>query len=465
MKIAVIATIATVQAIQKKEPWVKSSLPDCPEDKSRQLMDDGETHPTKYPYVGATCQLQIGGLSMIQLGDEPAPKDAKAAPAAPAAPAKDAKAAPAAPAKDAKAAPAAPADAAKAAPAAPANATKDAKADAKAPAAAAKVPEAKKDPFAGLGGLEHCPDFNERMTLVNGRTKAIAYPANGFNCTEEYGLVQADPKVAKKTKKTKGPAAAAAEPSTKPAPSKAGAPPAAEGGSKSEKATKATAEKAVSDVKDADAAAKAAAKAKLTPSAGPNLDHLEHCPDFNERFTLTNGRTAAIPYPKADFNCNPAWSLAQVEKKPVVAKKAAAKAPAAGSLQHCPDRPERNTLQDGVTIAVAGVNCIDDIYPGQEGYPATIKRAAAAAAPKAKALAQVKPWPANVKPANIDVPAASKYPAAGSLQHCPDRPERQTLQNGVTRAVAFPAAGYNCIPDIHSASPGGYPFYTGPGSI
>jgi hypothetical protein len=28
-------------------------------------------------------------------------------------------------------------------------------------------------------------------------------------------------------------------------------------------------------------------------------------------------------------------------------------------------------------------------------------------------------------------------PAAG-LEHCPDRPERQTLSNGVTRAVAYP---------------------------
>jgi len=24
--------------------------------------------------------------------------------------------------------------------------------------------------------LEHCPDFNERMTLVDGRTTGIAYP-------------------------------------------------------------------------------------------------------------------------------------------------------------------------------------------------------------------------------------------------------------------------------------------------
>ena len=108
------------------------------------------------------------------------------------------------------------------------------------------------------------------------------------------------------------------------------------------------------------------------PRGAPNLDHLEHCPDFNERYTLVNGRDLAIPYPKAGFNCNPAWSLVQA------------------------------------------------------------------------------PWPANVKPANIPVPAASAYPTGGNLEHCPDRPERQTLQNGVTRSVPFPKEGYNCIPDIYA---------------
>jgi len=39
-----------------------------------------------------------------------------------------------------------------------------------------------------LSKLEHCPDFNERFTLVNGKTKAVAYPAAGFNCNAAYGL-------------------------------------------------------------------------------------------------------------------------------------------------------------------------------------------------------------------------------------------------------------------------------------
>jgi len=71
----------------------------------------------------------------------------------------------------------------------------DAKADAaKAVAKGEKAdesgkPATKKDDFSGLKGLEHCPDFNERFTLANGRTKAIKYPSNGYNCTNEYGLV------------------------------------------------------------------------------------------------------------------------------------------------------------------------------------------------------------------------------------------------------------------------------------
>ena len=57
MKFATIAIIATTQAIVKREPWDKASLPDCPDDKNRITLDDGETHVSKFPNVGATCQL------------------------------------------------------------------------------------------------------------------------------------------------------------------------------------------------------------------------------------------------------------------------------------------------------------------------------------------------------------------------------------------------------------------------
>jgi len=47
--------------------------------------------------------------------------------------------------------------------------------------------------YPGLKGfdihsLEHCPDFNERMTLLDGKTRAVAYPSAGFNCNADYGL-------------------------------------------------------------------------------------------------------------------------------------------------------------------------------------------------------------------------------------------------------------------------------------
>ena len=34
--------------------------------------------------------------------------------------------------------------------------------------------------------LEHCPDFVERFTLVNGATRAIPYPQKGYNCNPDY---------------------------------------------------------------------------------------------------------------------------------------------------------------------------------------------------------------------------------------------------------------------------------------
>jgi len=47
----------------------------------------------------------------------------------------------------------------------------------------------------GWRGLEHCPDFDERMTLTNGRDRAVAWPGTGYNCSNEFALLQteADP--------------------------------------------------------------------------------------------------------------------------------------------------------------------------------------------------------------------------------------------------------------------------------
>ena len=76
MKFALIAAIASTQAIVTREPWDRDSLPDCPEDEARTRMDDGKTHVSKYPNVGATCKLQIGGLSLVMLGDDGDKKNA-----------------------------------------------------------------------------------------------------------------------------------------------------------------------------------------------------------------------------------------------------------------------------------------------------------------------------------------------------------------------------------------------------
>jgi len=71
------------------------------------------------------------------------------------------------------------------------------------------------------------------------------------------------------------------------------------------------ADPAAAEIGGKPAAKPAAAKAPEVPRGTPNLDNLEHCPDFNERYTLRNGTDMAVPYPKAGFNCNPAWSLVQ----------------------------------------------------------------------------------------------------------------------------------------------------------
>jgi len=37
-----------------------------------------------------------------------------------------------------------------------------------------------------LKALQHCPDFVERHSLLDGVTKAIPYPKAGFNCQRDY---------------------------------------------------------------------------------------------------------------------------------------------------------------------------------------------------------------------------------------------------------------------------------------
>ena len=128
-----LAFVALVSAIKIQEPWNEASLPDCPEF-TRTIMDDGKTHVTRYPAVGATCK-------------GPAPPPPMGTPQA------------------------------QAAPAILAQISAD-----PAPAVAA-APEGPK--IAPWVGLEHCPNMSERMTLTNGQTKAIPWPAAGANCHKE----------------------------------------------------------------------------------------------------------------------------------------------------------------------------------------------------------------------------------------------------------------------------------------
>lgn len=98
------------------------------------------------------------------------------------------------------------------------------------------------------------------------------------------------------------------------------------------------------------------------PNWGPSVNTLEHCPDFDERFTLTDGQTKAIPFPQVGFNCTPSYQM--VQRLELQQKKDPNWGPGVNSLQHCPDFDERFTLTDGVTKAVAypgiGYNCKSD---------------------------------------------------------------------------------------------------------
>ena len=135
------ALMLVASAIKIQEPWKESTLPTCPEF-TRTVLDDGQTHVVRYPHVGATCSgpawpeakgtKEAQAATLLQLEEEPA------APVEPTAP----------------------------------------------PAGAAP-PAEKKKAAAPWTGLQHCPNMPERMTLTDGQTKAIAWPAAGANCHNE----------------------------------------------------------------------------------------------------------------------------------------------------------------------------------------------------------------------------------------------------------------------------------------
>ena len=87
---------------------------------------------------------------------------------------------------------------------------------------------------------------------------------------------------------------------------------------------------------------------KSEPNWGPSVNSLPHCPDFDERFTLADGVTKAVPYPEVYYNCKSDYQLHQ--------KQDPNWGPPVDSLPHCPDFDERFTLADGKTKAVAYPN-------------------------------------------------------------------------------------------------------------
>ena len=139
-----------------------------------------------------------------------------------------------------------------------------------------------------FGKLEHCPDFDERHTLVDGRTLAVPYPRKGYNCHNEghfdKTLVQ------------------------------------------------------------------------VFSEADPAYVNLQNCPDFDERHTLTDGRTLAVAWPHKGYNCQKEGTFTRTALAQDLSQ-----LPDFGKLEHCPDFDERHTLVDGRTHAVAwpnkGYNC------------------------------------------------------------------------------------------------------------
>ena len=57
-----------------------------------------------------------------------------------------------------------------------------------------------------------------------------------------------------------------------------------------------------------------------------------------------------------------------------------------------------------------------------------------------------------VPPALVQLAGPVVYPVG--LEHCPDLPERQTLRDGQTKPIVWPAKGANCIADIHPGKEG-----------
>jgi hypothetical protein len=294
-------------------------------------MDDGKTHVSKYPNVGATCRMQKDA-SLVQFVDD----------------------------------------------------------------SALVEEDPRAGPMAGeVQTLEHCPDFNERFTLKDGRTKGVPYPEIGFNCNPDYQLNE---------------------------------------------------KRSLVQLSSED-----------PPNIGPPVDSLPHCPDFDERMTLNDGKTRGVAYPAVGYNCKADYQLAQKKDDPNWG-------PPHGSLPHCPDFDERFTLADGKTMGVpypqVGYNCTSDYQLAQKKDPNWgAPHASLEHCPdfderftlvdgKTKAI----PYPQVNYNCSSDYQLAEKKKKdiasdLAGLPHCPDFDERFTLNDGKTIGIPYPREHYNCKAD------------------
>jgi len=198
--------------------------------------------------------------------------------------------------------------------------------------------------------LQACPlAESERRVLQDGKTKAVAYPAKGFNCNP-YGIGLTEQKKAQSLASTKGPET-----------------PKCDG---------------VQPFSTDLYSPYAYRPDCLQPPIPANS--IESCP-IDDKKHLTDGRTLAVPYPKAGYNCNPYGIAAQTQHV----------------LSQCQSK--------------GGPKC------GAEPFKTEL----------------FKPYTYSGHCMNP--------PLTPAIEACPID-EREVLSDGRTRAVPYPKAGYNCNP-------------------
>lgn len=192
-----------------------------------------------------------------------------------------------------------------------------------------------------------------------------------------------------------------------------------------------------------------------------DLNSLEHCPSFNDRFVLQDGVTRAIPYPQTGFNCNKDWAALSMQNPadgnakgfktdhwpkaekglwawgaaPYTDPKLLNPPADLSAMESCPNMVDRHVLLNGRTLAVPypekGYNC--------QNWGVYLQTSSDIQAdPKTESL---HTWDAApyASPGILNPPAD-----LNRLEFCPNMVDRHVLNNGRTLAIAYPEKGYNC---------------------